>query len=310
MTWLLTRQHRTFLIVTAVGLVGFAIAVALTGVQMADRYADARACQGAGCIAMRNLFSGYGAIIDTVHLTIVVPVLLAAFAATVVARETEAHTNVLAWSQSVTRRRWVTVKFGATIAAAVLIGGATSLLVTWWSSTTNSLNGDRFQGAQFDTQNLVPIVLAGFGVALGLAAGSLFRRVLPAVATTVGVYVAVRMANSYFLRPRLGPIRHLRVAVDADAKLPSGSWTTSRHLVDPAGRAVTGVRVPMPHGCDITRSAAAGARCLTLAGYREIVSYHPASQYWTFQLLESALFLLLAAALVWFAARRLLRRDA
>jgi hypothetical protein len=310
MTWLLTRQHRTFLVVTAVGLAVFAIAVAVTGIQMAQLYADARDCRGAGCLGTGHLFSGYGAIIDTVHLTIVVPVLLAAFAATIVARETEARTNVLVWTQSVTRRRWVAAKFGAALTVAVVIGAALSGLVTWWSSTTNSLNGDRFQGAQFDTQNLVPVALAGFGVALGLAAGSLFRRVLPAVATTVGVYVGVRMANSYFLRPRLGPTSRLRVAVDADPKLPSGSWTTTRRLVDAAGHTVTGVRAPMPKGCDITRSAAAGARCLTEAGYREVVAFHPASQYWTFQLLESALFVLLAAGLVLFAARRLLRRDA
>ncbi len=310
MTWLLTRQHRAFLIVTTVGLTAFAIAVAVTGVQMADRYAAARACQGAGCIAMRNLFSGYGAIVDTVHLTIAVPVLLAAFAATIVARETEARTNVLAWTQTVTRHRWLAVKFGAVIGAAVVVGAAVSALVTWWSGTTNSVNADRFQGAQFDTQNLVPIALAVFGVALGLAAGSLFRRVLPAVATTVGVYVAVRMANSFFLRPRLGPTSHVRVAVDGDPKLPAGSWTVSRRLVGPDGRIIGGARVAVPRGCDAVRSAAAASRCLTRAGYREIVTFHPASQYWTFQLLESALFVALAGVLVWFAARRVLHRDA
>jgi hypothetical protein len=66
----------------------------------------------------------------------------------------------------------------------------------------------------------------------------------------------------------------------------------------------------VPRGCDAARSAAAASRCLTRAGYHEIVTFHPANQYWTFQFLESALFVVLAAGLVLFATRRLLHRDA
>ena len=76
-----------------------------------------------------------------------------------------------------------------------------SALVTWWSGTPNSLNGDRFHGAQFDTQNIAPVAFALFAVALGMAIGAFFRRRLPAIVATVGGYVAVRLLVGLYLRP-------------------------------------------------------------------------------------------------------------
>ena len=55
-----------------------------------------------------NLFSGDGAIIDLVNLTVAVPLLIGVFwGATSVGREYDTGTNVLAWTQSVTRRHWL-----------------------------------------------------------------------------------------------------------------------------------------------------------------------------------------------------------
>ena len=85
MTWLLLRQHRSFVIATAVALGVFAVAVVVTGVHMADVYRGAGSCADGRCVTTGRLFQGYGAIIDTVHLTIVVPVLLAGFGATLLA---------------------------------------------------------------------------------------------------------------------------------------------------------------------------------------------------------------------------------
>ena len=81
MTWLLWRQHRSQALVTGVAVALFALAVLLTGVHMANVLDAARNCGAATnpCGFGGNLFSGYGAIIDTVHLTIVVPLLLGAF---------------------------------------------------------------------------------------------------------------------------------------------------------------------------------------------------------------------------------------
>ncbi len=281
----------------------------VTGVHMADVYARAGSCADGRCVTTGRLFQGYGAIIDTVHLTIVVPVLLAGFGATLLARETEAHTNVLVWTQSVTRRRWVVAKVGAALAAALFLGVAVSALVTWWSGTPNSLDGNRFQGAQFETQNVVPVACAVFGIALGLAIGSVLRRVLPALVTTVAIYVAVRFAMGVYLRPALLPEATRRVAPMTDAALPFGSWSVSTTLVGPHGQTFSEGRVPVPRACSVagTRDV---ARCLGRLGYRDVVHFHPASQYWQLQWIEFVILMVLALGLAGVAILWTLRRDA
>ncbi|MGZ4675571.1 MAG: hypothetical protein ACXVLO_06335 [Acidimicrobiia bacterium] len=309
MTWLLLRQHRSFAIATAGALALFAVAVVITGIHMADVYAHAGSCAGGRCVETGRLFQGYGAIVDTVHLTIVVPVVLAGFGATLVARETEAHTNVLAWTQSITRRRWVVAKVGAALAAALVIGVAVSTLVTWWSGTPNSLDGNRFQGAQFETQNVVPVACAVFGVALGLAVGSILRRVLPALVTTVVVYVAVRLAMGVYLRPTLLPLSVRRVPPMADAQLPKGSWSVDTALAGPHGRIYAEGRVPVPRACAVS-SVRDVARCMGRLGYHDVVRFHPPSQYWPLQWIEFGILVALALGLATIAIVWTLRRDA
>ena len=42
-------------------------------------------------------------------------------------------------------------------AFAERVSAIIATLVTWWSGTPNALYGNRFEGAQFDTQNIVPV---------------------------------------------------------------------------------------------------------------------------------------------------------
>jgi hypothetical protein len=308
MTWLLTRQHRTFGIAIAAAVVAFAVAAVITGIHMAHVYAAARQCHDGRCLVVGRLFDGYGAIVDTVHLTVLVPVVFATFGATVLARETDAGTNVLAWTQGVTRRRWLIAKFAFAVLAAIVVAAIVSGLVTWWSGTPNALDGNRFQGAQFDTQNIVPVADALFGVALGLAAGAWLRRVVPALALSIGAYVGARMLTAVYLRPHFMAPSTVRVTPDADARLPSGSWTLARRLLDPHGHAIPDGRVAVPHGCG--RSVRDVFGCLARLGYRDEVRYHPASHYWQFQWTETAIFVTLAVALLAFAYAHTMRRDA
>lgn len=311
MSWLLWRQHRSQLAAAGALLAAFALAVAVTGEHMAHSYADAvRGCTaGAPCL-LSHLFDGYGVIIDTVHLTILLPVVLGAFvAAPLIAREVDQGTHALVWTQSVTRRRWLAGKVGVVVAGSLVLSGAVSALVTWWSRTTNALDGDRFHGAQFDTQNLVPVAFTLFAVALGLAAGAALRRTLPAVVATVFAYVAVRLAVGVYVRPHyLAPVTRVSGSL-SDPRVPSGSWIVTSRLLDPRGRVLTG-RVAVPARCDGRAGAGDLSRCLDRLGYHTVTTFHPPGHYWPFQLAESALFCALAAGLIVVAAARTLRRDA
>jgi hypothetical protein len=312
MTWLLWRQHRSQAAVFAAGLALFAIAVLITGVQMAHDYTDAvRNCPNNGaCDLVGHLFRGDGAIIDIVHLSVVVPILLGVFlGATLVARETEHATNVLVWTQTVTRRQWLLAKVGMAVVASMVWSAAVAALVTWWSGTPNALYGNRFEGAQFDTQNIAPIAFALFAVALGIAAGAVLRRTLPALATTVVCYVAARLVVAIYLRPHyLSPVTRA-VAPGIDPPVPPGSWTISSKLVDPAGHAVNGLS-GVPSSCLAATGRTGAQNCLGRLGYHTIVRYQPPTHYWPSQWLEAGLYAVVAVALVGFAVVHTLRHDA
>ena len=113
MTWLIWRQHRMQSAAASVMLAAFAILLAITGVTMANDYHNAlSSCsqRGVDCSGL-TLFRGDGAIIDLVNLTVAVPLLIGVFwGATSIGREYDSGTNVLAWTQSVSRRRWLAAK--------------------------------------------------------------------------------------------------------------------------------------------------------------------------------------------------------
>jgi hypothetical protein len=305
------RQHRASTAVFGVVFAVFAIAVWITGVHMAHVYdGAAHSCAANGtCDFLPGLFSGYGAIVDTVHLTIVLPVVFAVLGATLVARETEQVTHVLAWTQTITRQRWLYTKVFGALAAALVASAAVSAIVTWWSRTPNSLYGNRFEGAQFDTQSIVPVAFALFAVALGLLVGALWRRALPALATSVGLFIAVRLVVAIYARPNYAATVSKAVPLGADASLPSGSWSVTDHIVDPAGHAVSDGRISIPHQC-LSAGRDNATICLGHLGYRDVVKFHPASQYWHFQWTESLLFVAAAVLCTAVALLTMLRRDA
>ena len=105
--------------------------------------------------------------------TAAVPLLAGLFwGAPTVAHELETGTNQFAWTQSITRRRWLAVRAGWLLLAAAILAGAVSALVTWWMGPDHALNADAFKVNRFDITGIAPVGYAIFAMALGICAGT------------------------------------------------------------------------------------------------------------------------------------------
>jgi hypothetical protein len=244
-----------------------------------------------------------------VDLTILVPAVIGLFwGAVIVGRELETGTVALVWTQTVTKRRWLGSKLITLFAAALLSGAAVSGLVTWWSSTRNATLESRFGGLQFDIQGVAPVGYTIFAAALGLASGVIWRRALPAMATTVGGYIGVRMVVELFLRPHyMAPVSTLS-GLSKGFGPPTGSLNVGSDILL-HGR-VLGGAIRMPEQCASGSSRPASDACLDRLGYQLRQTYQPAGRYWTFQWIEFGIFAALAVLLTAVAVVLLRRRDA
>ena len=140
--------------------------------------------------------------VTLIALVLVVPALIGMFwGAPLIAHELETGTFRLAWTQSVSRRRWLFVKMGLVGLASALTAGLLSLMSTWWFSPIDKVSQSRFGPANFGLHGFVPAGYAAFAFALGVTAGLVFRRTLPAMAVTLAGFVATRLAVTYWLRP-------------------------------------------------------------------------------------------------------------
>ena len=326
MTWLVWRQHRVQYCVGAALLAVFAVLIVITGAQVAHQYAAAQAAcaAGQGCRHLGGLFLGSHVVGFLVISTLGAPALVGLFwGAPLVAAEAEAGTAQFAWMQSVTRRHWLTVKIGWMLLAAAVWGGVISALVTWWSGPDNAEQLDAFNPGRFDIMGLMPVAYSLFAVALGIAAGAVTRRVLPAMAVTLAGFIAVRAVVALWLRP------HYMSAVTVFYKAtssftPTGSyWQLASGIIGPDGQPVNsnfsneavidGIPASyLPASCNPPARGpfTPPPSCTQALGhFREFLTYQPADRYWAFQGIEAGIFLVLAAGLVAVTAAVLLRRD-
>jgi hypothetical protein len=330
MIWLTWRQFRVSAVFAAVALAVMAILLAVTP-------------QGAGLASDKVLGLTHDHLLEFLSTLLVgLPALVGAFwGAPLITRELESGTYRLAWTQSVTRTRWLAVKIGVLAVAGAAACGGLSLMLMRWSS--DAVNRDRLLPAMFAERGIVPIGYAVFALALGVVAGLLIRRTVPAMAATLVAFLGTRIAVQFGLRAHLVPARHLVAAVSGQSLnierrpsgttlLPpqvdiSGTWTLSTRLVDDAGHAPSAAFLrtvcgglappPAPEAGSADRAQAPATvqhafdHCTSVAAARfhEVATYQPASHYWPLQWAETGVYLALAAALIglafWWVRRRL-----
>jgi hypothetical protein len=333
MTWLTWRQYRAQFVVGTAILAALCLLLVLTGLQLVSQYhtiitecasSTGNGQNGVNCSTGGGLFVG-GPTVGFVSLIVLAaPVLAGLFlGAPMVAAELEAGTNQFAWMQGITRARWLAVKAGWLLLAAAAWGGVLAALTTWWASPTNAEHGSEFYPGRFDVLYLVPVAYAVFAMALGICAGALIRRTVPAMAVTLGGFIAARVAMTLWLRPHYLSAVTVVGNLPAQTRLTGSYWLISQGTRNPAGQLISGGNGgPEAFGVQLSSlpTACAGLANPTggltsscraaLTGFRSFVTYQPASRFWAFQGIETGVFVILAVILLTMTAVVLIRRDA
>lgn len=345
MIWLTWRQFRGAAMMMSAALVLLSGVLALTGPGLADDYSDGLAScatRSDGCENFAQQFAHDHRVtyLAVAAVVLVLPALVGLFwGAPLITRELEAGTHRMVWSQSVTRTRWLAVKLGIVGLAAVVTAGLGSLAVTWWSSPLDKAGVEdlpRLEPLMFGARGIVPIGYAAFAFALGVTVGMIVRRTLPAMAITLAVFVAVQIAMPLLVRPHLLPPTRASVEISeanldflgapqagggldvgvASNSPDPGGWVLSSRLVDPSGGTVhggTGVSTSSgPCSPQETRPETGPTQCLAeinRLGYRQAITYQPASRFWPFQWIETGIYTGLAFGLAGFCFWRLRRRS-
>jgi hypothetical protein len=346
MIWLVWRQHRQQALFALLGLAALAAFMVPTGIQMRDAFTkaglddclsatariefvqvgpnpDQASDQARRCHELAGQFANRFERLGTVEVLLwLLPLLVGLFwGAPLVAREVEHGTHRLVWTQGVSRRRWALVKFGLVGGGVVLVAACYALLVTWWRAPLNQATGQRFLEPTFDQEGLVPVGYALFAVALGVFAGVLTRKTLPAMAITLVGFLAARLPVGLLARPRfLAPLeRTFPVAGTTAPNQLSGDWVLEAGVYDARGTLRSGGASGATFGDSVQAVCGTppGAppdplleQCLASFGpgayNQELI--HPADRFWLFQTIETALFVALAVLLLLAAIHWIRRR--
>ncbi|MFC4913491.1 hypothetical protein [Actinomadura gamaensis] len=229
-------------------------------------------------------------------------------------REYEQGTWRLAWTQSVPRVRWFTQRIALVGAGIVVVCAALSLVFRWFRAPVDDVSG-RFAPGAFDLEGLSLIGYTLYAFALGVLAGLLLRRTVPAIVVAFAGFMAVRMPVEFWLRQRYqapvsrlsAPTLHQTVGPSAVPVTPGKpGWTLGYDLVDASGRTLSNAQQAALQ--DRTQAMHDPDAYLRSLGLQLKTVYQPASRFWTFQLTEFSIFAGLALVLLAVAVHRLRRR--
>jgi ABC-type transport system involved in multi-copper enzyme maturation permease subunit len=320
MIWLTWRQHRTTILVTALLLVGMVAFLAIVGGQMHQgaQLLHSSTCERPeGCPDIDNAWGDAIGQFHTVTMSLLaVPALFGVFVgAPLVAREYEQQTYKTAWTQSITRSRWFVMQVALLFVGVLAVSGILSALVYWADSATQD---QRYTTWAFDLSALAPASYSAFALALGIAAGTLFRRTLPAIAVALAGYLAVRIPITSLLRVHyLPPLTEIEDLGSLQLQRSAGfngntDWFLEQGYMQGGHKYPNGI-VPQTSYCPADQITLLQQQqwdaCMKAHGWSQYTIYQPADRFWLFQGIESAIFFGLAAALlaltIWWVRRRL-----
>jgi hypothetical protein len=308
MIWLTWRQQRLEALIGGAALAALTTLLVLTGrhIATASDRAQLGACrlgrsQPASCgESVLHFMARYSSLVNLTNWFNMVPLLIGILVAAPIVLEFEHGTHRLAWTQTITRRRWLATRLSLAIGVASLIGLGFTVLMTWWRGPFDQLGG-RFDTSAFDFEGVVPIAYTVFAASVVLAVGTILRRSLPAIATAIVTFLVLRLGIEGWVRYQhyLAPL-HKTWPVGAPAPAgEAGGYISSNGLTYTGA---PGALRPMVQACHVTetnpRALQSASGCLRHHHVLQYAIYQPASRFWTFQAIETSIFLALTASLL------------
>lgn len=232
------------------------------------------------------------------------PVLFGLFlGAPPLAREYESGTYRFTFTQGAGRTRWLVTKIG--LLTLLTLGSTTAftVLVMSWYAPLVPVDGRIGQGIQ-EIYGPVFVARAVFALALGVLAGAVLRRVVPAIGATLVAWTAVVIPSITVLRPHL-----LTPLTGIDLSGAPNGWIISDVWRSPTGAVLNTSQVAEA----LYKASGAGYKFqadqyLFGQGYVRTVVYQPAGRFWALQCIEAGGLAVVSAGLllaaVWFVRRR------
>jgi hypothetical protein len=332
-TW---RQHRVALAGVAVLLGALAVWLWIAGTSVHHAWAAATACRPVGSATCQSLANTFNATWNTMSYGAIflqlLPALIGAFAgAPVLARELETGTFRYAWTQGFGRWRWALAKLMLLAVVLAAAAWAFSVVLSWsyqpYLAPGNQAIGLYGNSPLVSLFSLREVTLPAWTLAvfaIGVLAGMLIRRVVPAIVAALAVYAGLVIAAAALLREH-----YLTPLVTSSGNVPGTAWIIGQwwtkdgrfayagnppdSLINKfcnfpqSGSGKGGGLPPMGNGGSAS-TANPFAQCLGPHGYTMWTSYQPASRFWPFQWIEGGWLLvlsaLLIAAAIWLVQRR------
>lgn len=292
MSWVTWRQHR---VEGVWALIFGAVLAAMTGfVAYQLHRANCPGLVNGYCFngdAAGQLAEQIGRYDLSQYALVVLPALAGAFiGCPLLAREIENGTHRLAWTQGVTRTRWLLVKLALVFIPVLLIAAAVGILEV---VLVNQQGSGANHWAVFDQQAPMTVGSTLFGMSLGVMAGALVGKSVPAMAVMLVSFVIVRVGLAEIARPNymasLSYSTH-DLATYNPASLATAWWLDQPSYYDSAGHLLSN-----------------GPGAGQAAAY-VVQHFQPGDRFWAFQTIESAVLVGLALVLIGLAFYLVTRR--
>ncbi|MFJ9641874.1 ABC transporter permease subunit [Streptomyces sp. NPDC004244] len=223
--------------------------------------------------------------------------------APLIGREIERGTLTVALTQGVGARTWFAARFGLAALGTVAVSAALAALIAWWWEPIANILAGVYWYDPYVLNASGPSAVAGAlcALAAGTAIGLLVRRTIPAMVITGGVVLGLAAALTFFRRDLIAPVDRITPGM-TPKQLIGSAWSAGYRYLTPDG-----AQHPLEN-CAFSGDELRA--CMAEHNFTgRVHKVYPSSDFWTFQALDSAVYLVLALAFVALTAVLLRRRH-